>query len=436
MVYMATQAVLAKVFDDPLLGTPQNVVQDALQKQASELRYVARQPILDAHSRVHGYELLFWNGRDPAFRAETDLASRTMLDNAVLFGVDKLTCGLPAFVECTVDSLTENWVRVMPPNMTVVELLEGLEPTPDLLATCSKLKASGFRLALDDFTGKPESQPLVDLADYIKVDVVQHNAKQRRDMLRRLNGSSARLVAQHVETQEEYKQAREEGFHLFQGYYFCHPEPLKNHKIPANRLVHLEIMEVLQKHPIDLPRMSQLVMCDASLTFRLLRLVNSPICAMRQEVTSIQSALMLLGEETSRRVAMLAIASDFNTDQPAEILRMAFTRARFCELAAGLCGLIPDEQYLIGIISLFPAMLRLLMEDLIRLLPLREQARDALLGKGNPEGILLSWLMCHEAGDWAGCDEFVRAIGVRRDQVTQCHTEAVAWANAALSTAL
>jgi EAL and modified HD-GYP domain-containing signal transduction protein len=418
---------------DALQSAPQNL---ELQRQATELRYVARQPILDRHSKVHGYELLFWNGRDPAFRAETDLDSRTMLDNAVLFGVEKLACGLPAFVECTVDSVNEDWVRVLPPHMTVVELLEDLEPTPALLATCRNLKASGFRIAVDDYTGAPLSKPLVDLADYIKVDILRRDAKQRREILSQLNGSSARLVAQNVETQEEYKQTSAEGFHLFQGYYFCHPEPLKNHKIPANRLVHLEIMEVLQKRPVDLPRLSQLVMCDASLTFRLLRLVNSPVCAMRQEVTSIQSAMMLLGEDTSRRVAMLAIASDFSTEQPAEILRMAFTRARFCELAASLCGLLPDEQYLIGMISLFPAMLRILMEDLVRLLPLREQARDALLGRGNREGALLSWIMCHEGGDWAGCDEFVRSIGLRFDQVTKCHTEAVAWANAALNSTL
>jgi EAL and modified HD-GYP domain-containing signal transduction protein len=196
--------------------------------------------------------------------------------------------------------------------------------------------------------------------------------------------------------------------------------------------VHLEILEDLQNDPVDLQRLSQLVMCDASLTYRLLRLVNSPLCAMRQEITSIQSALMLVGESTFRRIAMLAIASDFNSEQPAEILRMAFERARFCELAASLCGLAPSEQYLVGMVSLFPAMLRILMEDLVRLLPLREAARDALLGRENPEAVLLHWIVCEEHGDWSACDRIVRASGLRHEQVMRCHAEAVAWAEAAL----
>jgi len=415
---------------------PAAKIDDSAQKQAYELRYVARQPILDLHSRVHGYELLFWNGRKPRAHADSDLATRTMLDNSVIFGLEELARGLLAFVNCTADSLTEEWVKVLPPCMTVLELSSGTEPTSELLAVCRKLKATGFRLALADFTGRLESGPLANLADYIKVDIAKVDAVRRRNLLDWLGGTPACLVAQNVETQEQYEQARKEGFKLFQGYYFCRPEPLQSHKIPGNRLVHLEIMEDLQNDPIDLKRMSQLVMCDASLTFRLLRLVNSPVCAMRQEVTSIESALMLVGESAFRRIAMLAIASDFSIDQPPEILRMAFERGRFCELASSLCGLNPSEQYLIGMVSLFPAMLRILPEDLVRLLPLREKARDALLDKESREGILLRWSICQEYGNWAECDEIVRANGLRHDQVMRCHADAVKWAEGALKSNL
>ena len=407
---MATQAVSEKLLDGSLL------------EQAGGLRYVARQPILDLRSIVHGYELLIRDGKDAS------------LGNTAILGLEQLTCGLPAFVNCSVAALTEEWVHDLPPNLTVVELSEELEPTPTLLAACRKLKGLGFRLALDDFTGKSEAQPLVELADYIKVNFNKLDSQERRILLKRLSGSTAHQIAKNIETQDEYKQACMEGFKLFEGYYFCHPEPLKNHRIPANRLVHLEIMELVQNESVDLQRLSQLVMCDASLTYRLLRLVNSPVCAVRQEVTSIQSALMLVGEKTFRRIAMLAIASDFNTDQPAEILRMAFERGRFCELASGLCGQTSSEQYLIGMVSMFPAMLRIPMVDLARSLPLRESARAALLGTVNAEGVLLQWLVCHEHGDWAGCDAILQANGLNHDQITRCHAEAVAWSNTALST--
>jgi len=410
------------------------MVADTAQKQTGELRYVARQPIMDLRGKVHGYELLFWNGREPIIRADSEIATRTMLDNTVIFGLEELAHGMPAFVNCTADSLTEEWVQVLPPKMTVLELPADTEPAPGLLAACRKLKALGFRLALADFTGKRQSRPLADLADYVKVDIDKLDAVERQNLPGKLDGSWARLVAQNVETQEQYGLACKEGFDLFQGYYFCRPEPLESHRIPGNRLVHLEILELLQKDPVDLNRLSQLVMCDASLTYRLLRLVNSPICAMRQEITSIQSALMLVGDAIFRRIAMLAIATDFNTSQPAEILRMAFERGRFCELAAGLCGLAPSEQYLIGMISLFPAMLRILMEDLTRMLPLRQAACEALLGREIIDGILLHWIVCEEHGDWAACDKIVRVHGLRHENLMRCHAEAIAWTQQALKT--
>jgi EAL and modified HD-GYP domain-containing signal transduction protein len=411
---------------------PQKLAPCSPEEQAVEVRYVARQPILDRRGKVHGYELLLWNGRESAFGAESELAARALLGNAIVFGVEQLTSGQTAFVQCTAESLNEDWVRRLPPKLTVLELQEDADPSPSLIAACRKLKLLGFRLALNDFTGKPWSRPLLELADYVKVDIAKAGIAERRSLTSRLEGFSARPIAKNVETQKDYKQVCGEGFDLFQGYYFCRPEPIKNHKIPANRMVQIEIMEFLQKDPVDLHRLSQLVMCDASLTYGLLRLVNSPVCAMRQEVTSIQSALVLLGQETFRRIVMLAIAGDFNNGQPTELLRMAFERGRLCELCAELLGLVPTEQYLIGMVSLFSPMLRIPMEDLVQLLPLREGASGALLGRGNREGVLLDWLVCLDRGDWAACKAILESNGLRFNQVMWRYAEAVAWAQAAL----
>jgi EAL and modified HD-GYP domain-containing signal transduction protein len=429
---MAAQPQLAKLPDNSV----HHLIPDCHQPLAAEIRYVARQPILDRRSRVLGYELLFWNGHAPAFHGETELAIKAVLDNAIIFGLEQLASGLPAFVDCPIELLTEDWARVLPPSLTVVELKEEASPSPSLIASCRRLKELGFRLALDDYAGLSGSKPLLELVDYVKVDIAKVSAADRAKLPALLDGIAARSVAKNVETQEQYRQVSGEGFELFQGYFFCRPEPAKSRRIPGNRLVHLEILEVLQKNPTDVHRLSQLVMCDAALTYSFLRLVNSPVCAMRQEVTSIKSALMLLGEETSRRVAMLAIASDFNTDQPPELLRMAFERGRFCELGAGYVGLVPTEQYLIGMVSMFPAMLRISMDDLAKSLPLREEARDALLGKGNREGVLLDWLVCQDRGDWAGCDALILANGLHYEQVMRCRAEAVTWTNAALKSAL
>ncbi len=396
------------------------------------LRYVARQPILDVRGRLHAYELLFRAGPEAVFRGDGDMATRTMLDNTVIYGLEKLTGGLPAFVNCTRESLTGELVRVLPPSLTVLEILETLEPTPDLIESCRRLKFAGFRLALDDFIWHEKFEPLVKLADYIKVDFSLTGPAERKLLLQRLRGVEIALLAEKVETQDEYKQACDEGFTLFQGYYFCRPTLLENRKVPANRLSQFEILRMMRSDDLDLRELTRLVKRDASLTYRLLRLVNSPMCTMRQEVKSIQSALLVVGEKSFRRIATLAITSELNGNQPQEILCMAFVRARFCELAAEKCGLDAMEQYLMGLLSLLPAMLRVPIKDLTPALPLRKAIRLALDGVQNSERELLGWVECHERADWDQCDKVVRAHGLTQGELMNCYAEAVVWAEDAL----
>ncbi len=403
-----------------------------LPELADAMRFVARQPILDLRGRVHGYELLSRSGPEAVFRGDGDAATRTMLDNTVIFGLDKFTGGLPAFVNCTEESLTEELVQVLPASMTVLEILETLEPTPRLIESLVKLKSAGFRIALDDFTWKPELAPLVELADYIKVDFVLMDVAARLNLRRQLGPASAAMLAEKVETQEEYRQACAEGFTLVQGYYFCRPLLLKSRKIPANQLSYLEILKLLRDDVIDWRKLGQQVKRDASLTYRLLRMVNSPMYAVRQEVSSIQAALVMVGETVFRRIAMLAIASELNTNQPPEILRMAFVRGRFCELAAGLCALDATEQYLLGLFSLLPAMLRVSMSELAPAMPLREKIREALLGAVDCESSLLHWAECCERADWVKCDAIALSYGLNQSELMRCYKEAVAWAESAL----
>jgi c-di-GMP-related signal transduction protein len=404
----------------------------ALPELPAALRYLARQPILDLHGSVYGYELLFRAGPETVFRGDGDLATRTMLDNAVVFGLDTLTAKLPAFVNCTLESLVERMVYVLPPCMTVLEILETLEPTTELIAACRELKAAGYRIALDDFIWKPKFEPLVEMADYIKVDFAQSDTAARQDLFERLKNAPVMLLAEKVETQEEYKQACAEGFTLFQGYYFCSPQLLRNRRIPANRASYLQILQLLQHDPLNLRELSQLVKRDASLTYRFLRLANSPLFAMHQKVGSIMSALILLGEDAVRRIATLAITSEFNANQSPEILRMAFVRARFCELAARLCALDHAEQYLLGMFSLVPAMLRVSREDLAASMPFRVKIREAWLGTTNRESSLLRWVEFHERGDWLGCDAIVCSYGLKQVDMINCYAEALIWADAAL----
>jgi EAL and modified HD-GYP domain-containing signal transduction protein len=156
------------------------------------------------------------------------------------------------------------------------------------------------------------------------------------------------------------------------------------------------------------------------------------MCAVRQEVRSIQSALLAVGEEMFRRIATLAITSELNGKQPMEILRMAFVRGRFCELAAGLCGLDATEQYLMGLLSLLPAMLRVPMVELTPALPLRDEIRKSLEGKASQERCLLAWIEFHERGDWTACDRAAENAGLEANELSLAYAAAVVWAEDAL----
>jgi len=406
------------------------------------VHYVARQPILDARGRLHGYDLLFREFRETVFRGDRELASRTILDDTVLFGLERYTNGLPAFVECTEETLIEGLVQVLPPSMTVLRISAGEEPSAELVASCLPLKAAGFRLALDNYSPSRRLQPLADRADYLCVELdrldplrqqtqpFQYNSPMQR--FKTGSGSSVARLARKVDSQADFEYARAAGFTLFQGSYFCQPQLLKNRKVPANRFFQFELLRHLNDGLLDLRKIAGLVLRDAALTYRLLRLVNSPFCALRQEVRSIESAILFLGEDTFRRIATLSILSEFNGGQPPEILQMSLLRARFCALAADTCTLNPAEQYLLGILSLLPAMLGIPMEALTPSLPLRPPIREALEGSPNPERSLLTWLECHERGNWPQCDCLAANHELNVGRLLHCYAEAVDWAKTTL----
>jgi EAL and modified HD-GYP domain-containing signal transduction protein len=300
------------------------------------LRYMARQPILDLRGQVYAYELLFRGAAENVFRGDSDQATRSMLDSTLLFGLDRLTNGATAFINCTPEALTESFVGVLQPGLTVLEVLETVEPTPAVIAACQNLKKLGFRIALDDFRWSDAQRPMVELADYIKVDFLQSDERERAMLAGKLHNSSAVMLAEKIETPEEYARARAEGYTLFQGFHFCRPQLMKNRDLAPNSLTKIALLKELHKDPFDQRAIVDLVQRDAALAYRLLRLANSPVFAIRREVRSVRAALIAVGEETFRRMATLTIAGSMTTGRSPEILRIALSRARFCELAARL----------------------------------------------------------------------------------------------------
>jgi EAL and modified HD-GYP domain-containing signal transduction protein len=408
-------------------------MEDARAKSMNRMSSVVRQPILDLRSRVHAYRLLFRGERVLDEAAEYN----KLLETVLAFGLEKpsemkkLTGKLTAFVHCPAKALNEQLAQVLPASLTVLEIGPFAEVSPELIATCRQMKVLGFRIALNGFMAEPQNGSLLEVADYVRVDFARTSLEPRRQLSSELRGTTE-LLATGIDTHADFRKAREEGFTLFEGFYFCELIAMKNRRPPVNQMLRLEILKVLQQTPLDMQKVSQLVRRDGPLTYQLLRLVNSPAWGMRQNVESIEVALVAVGENAFRRIATLAIASEFNGDQPAELLCMAILRGRICEVTALSRGLDPFGQYLLGLLSLLPAMQGQPMSEVAPTLPLADEIVDALLGKRNRVRDVLNWLEHFERGDWADCDAAAQAGELDQQELARVYFEAAAWTEKAL----
>lgn len=389
-------------------------------------RFLARQPILDRERQVIGYELLFRSGWSNGFSGEPDDATRKMLDNVLVSGSDSLCSHTLAFVNCTRDSLINRLVTLLPTASTVLEILETVEPDKEVLSACYQLKSLGYRFALDDFVYTPGLKPFIELADYIKLDFRASDAAARSQIRASLTGTNAALVAEKVEDEAEFDTAVTEGFSYFQGYFFCRPTIVARHEISPNALNALRLLAALSRTPMNLGEIEQVVMADTSLCYRLLRMVNSPLYAIRKQVESIRRALIIVGENEFRKLAIVAMAGCMSKRHPHALLSLSLQRARFCELVAPLYGQNPTEQYLIGLLSLVDAILQLPMAVVADALPLRPMTRSALLGEQNAEALPLAVASRYETGKWGP------ETSATNHELTQMYAESVRWAEDSL----
>ena len=373
-------------------------------------RYFARQPILDSQKQVFGYEFLFRAGKENRFcvssPAESESATRRMVDNSVLYDFESLAGRGKAFLNCTRHALTSGLVTLLPARSTVLEILEDIEPDNEVLEACGRLRAQGYQFSLDDFVPRPGLERFLPHADYIKIDFRLSDRSQRADIRRFLKGCDARLIAEKVEEQSEFQAAVEEGFDLFQGYFFCRPDVMARNHIPSNYLSCVQILAAVSQPSFQWRSVEKLVRRETSLCYRLLRLVNSANFALRYEISSIERALIVAGEDHFRKLITVAIAAEFGKGHDSELVRQTLQRASFCELAAAHLQQDPTEQYLFGLLSLLPVLLGVPMAQIVELLPLRPAVKDALLGESNDVRRPLDCFQKYQSGHWEclGCN--------------------------------
>jgi len=371
-------------------------------------RFVARQPIFDRTLSVFGYELLFRDGLENCFNADPEAASRSTLDTSLLLGLNTLCDNRRAFINCTRDVLLKDLVTLLPPEQTAVEILETVEPGDRVIAACKRLKESGYLIALDDFAPNDLRTPLSDFADIMKIDFRVARFEERAGLMRRFGSAKRRMLAEKLETPQEFKQARDMGFVLFQGYFFRRPEVLTAREVPASKLHYLRLLEMVCRPELDLRELERMIKQEASICYRLLRYLNSPLFGFSLEIKSVRHAMAILEKRELRRWIRLVVTVSAAEQKCSELVLTGLGRARFCELLSSQLR-SGSDLFLMGLLSVMDAILEVPMEVVLEQVPVEKETKAALLGQAGVLRPLYQLMLALESAEWDA------AAGLARD---------------------
>jgi c-di-GMP-related signal transduction protein len=393
--------------------------------------YMARQPIFDRRQRVVAYELLFRSGLENVFTAsDGDLAtSRVISDSFLVFDTQATTRGKRAFINFTREFLLGPYAGFLPKQWLAIEILEDVEPDAEVVAACQALHKAGYYLVLDDFVYHPRFEPLLKLAEVVKIDVLATPPGELPLLVRRLAPFQVKLLAEKVETQEEFDRTLKMGFSYFQGYFFSKPVVVSGRDVPGFKLTYLRMIQEINKPDMDFPRVESIIKQDVSLSYKLLRYINSVGFGLLGEVKSIRQALTLLGETNVQKWASLVALTHLGQDKPDELLVSSIVRAKFCESLASLVGLAERASHLfmMGLFSHIDALLDLPLAAILGQMPIDRDVKAALTGQPGRLGQVYKLIVAYERGDWEACSQALANLGLAEESLPPLYLAALQW---------
>ena len=396
--------------------------------------HAARQPILDRNKELIAYELLFRDGISNVFPdVDADEATNHLIAGGETnFGLEDFTGTKPAFINFTLQTLTQNFPQLVPKEQLVVEILESVKPGKRLLAECQKLKSEGYTLALDDYVHQPVWRHFYPYVDIIKVDFLATELPQiERIIADTKDYPNIKLLAEKVETNEHYQQALAMGFEYFQGYFFARPETVRTRSLSPAQYTLAELLYETTKPDLDLPKIISIFELDVNLSYKLLRYSNSALFKRRVEISTIKQALITLGKTELKRFISILFTSLVSEDQPAELMGLSLTRAKFAEGLAEQHNPMGDSSsaFLMGMMSLMDAILGESLAQVLDKLPLSQEINDALLENTGDMAKFLSIIKHYEQVEWSAAEAEVDALGIDKNSLPMVYHDAVQWSN-------
>jgi len=400
--------------------------------------FVGRQPILDVNGDIYGYELLYRNSHKNFFpNVNPEQATIGLLVNTFLtIGIEKVAGNSLSFINFTGELLAQDIFSSLDPEQVVIEVLENVEITPSLLTKLRLLKETGFMIALDDFILQEQysvHSELFKIVDFIKVDYVNTTPNERIEIEKHIKRyPSIIMLAEKVETEEQFNAAKASGYKLFQGYFFSKPEIITGIEIPSNVSLHFQIIERFHTEPPNIDEITELIMHDISLSYKLLRLINTLAFGATKRISSIKQAIVLIGlRETKRWVQILALSEMGKGPGKGRTQALAdysLTRAKMCELLAKHDGKKnPEEYFFAGMFSLIDVIMNSDWETILQLIPLSDEV--ALTVKGLQTNITpyLQLAEAVERFDWQRVEQLITEMGITQAELSKYTIEAHRW---------
>ncbi len=396
-------------------------------------KFMARQPILDARVKTFGYELLFRSGLEPYFRSDNgdQASSSVVVDGFFLFGMQTLTEGRKAFINFTRNILLRQVATLLPKEQVIVEILENVEPDAEVVEACKSLKTQGYTIALDDFVLREGMAPLIDLADIIKVDFMATPPEDRKALARALRSRGIKLLAEKVETHEQHQEAMTLGYDYFQGYFFSRPQIVQSRDVPAYKLNYIMLMQAISREEPNFLEIESIIKREPSLTYKLLRYLNSAAFAFNREITSIRHALSLLGlSEVQKWISLVALAG-MGADKPAVLAITAMVRAKMCETLAARTHFQGKslDLFLVGLLSVIDAILQRPIEEILRQLSVSKDVLCTLTDGNTALRPVLDLVLAMETGNWPVVSRLSESLRVGELVVSESYIQAVQWSN-------
>lgn len=365
---------------------------------------VARQPIFDSNLTIYAYELLYRGalrtGDNPLSGKSGDSATSQVINDVFIdFGIEKVVGKHLAFLNMTRNHLIKGEPLPFAHDQVVLEILEDIAADTEVITAVEKLVAQGYKIALDDFIFNESLWPLIKLADIIKIDILALSSEQLEQHVSLLKQEDVKLLAEKVESQQQFEQCKTLGFDYFQGFFFSKPALIKDTPIPGSQLHILNLIAQLHDPKIDFDEIEELISHDVSLSYKLLKLLNSAAFALPQKVDSIKRGLVILGFDAIKAWTTLIALNSINPTTT-ELMTLTLIRAKMCENLASDFDSNPDTAFTVGLFSTIEAMLLHPKDELLAALPLTDPVKQALLNQQGELGEMLKIVMLCEHGLW------------------------------------